>query len=441
MQTLKVYVLPFFLAFLMLVALGLWANREMDHARQRALNHIRESSVAILKSLEGSIRSQVYQGRYARSRLQPILENVVESTGILFVQVRFNNSIVVSAGANPVLPQIQPGTVGQQFISGVFILWDSVRLGKRMMHGGGRGRRHHNQGFGPDVGDLNFGDQEQTLIIGISDEPYRQTILESKKRLQFSGFSGAFAVVVVLVAWCLAVRNRSLKESLAATSIRAAHLEELGLSAAGLAHETKNPLGIIRGLAQRIQKENITPDEITSISESIMNEVDTASDRLGRFMTYAKSRTPQVQPVTTTEFLEHIAGLLQPDCDAAGVTLQVLSAPVDVLADPEMLQQVLVNLLLNSLQASSGGSTIEVRVQLDGDRARLTISDHGTGIPENVRSDIFKPYMSGRSDGHGLGLAIVKRIVEDHGWGITFDSAVGTGTTFTISGIIVSIKG
>ena len=427
----------------MLVALGIWASREMDHARQRALNHMRESSVAVLKSLEGSIRSQVYQGRYARARLQPILENVVESTGILFVQVRFKNSIVVSAGEHPVMPDIQPGTVGQQFIPAVFILWDSVRLGKGMMHGRGRGRGrgHHNQGFGPDLGDLDFGEQQQTLIIGISDEPYRQTILESRKRLQFSGFSGAFAVLVVLVAWCLAVRNRSLKESLAATSTRATHLEELGLSAAGLAHETKNPLGIIRGLAQRIQKENIGPQEIESISESIMNEVDTASDRLGRFMTYAKSRTPRVEPVGATEFLEHIAGLLQPDCDSAGVTLQVLSAPVDIVADPEMLQQLLVNLLLNSLQASPSGSTIEVRVQFDGDRARLTICDHGAGIPENVRSDIFKPYRSGHSGGHGLGLAIVKRIVEDHGWKITVDSAAGTGTTFTISRIIVLKKG
>jgi two-component system sensor histidine kinase HydH len=441
MQTIKVYVLPFFLAFLMLVALGIWANREMDHARQRALNHMRESSVAVLKSLEGSIRSQVYQGRYARSRLQPILQNVVESTGIIFVQVHFKNITAVSAGENPVLPDIQPGTEGQQFIPGVFILWDSVRLGKCIMHGKGRGRRHHNQGLGAGVGDLNFGDQEQTLIIGISDKPYRQTILESQKRLQFSGYSGAFAVLVVLVAWCLAVRNRSLKESLAATRTRASHLEELGLSAAGLAHETKNPLGIIRGLAQRIRKENVGPEEIESISESIMNEVDTASDRLGRFMTYAKSRTPREQPVGTTEFLEHIAGLLQPDCDLAGVTLQVQSAPADIMADPKMLQQLLVNLLLNSLQASPDGSTIEMRVQLDGDRARLIISDHGAGIPENVRSDIFKPYTSGHSGGHGLGLAIVKRIVEDHRWKITVDSAAGSGTTFTISRIIVSKKG
>ena len=441
MQTIKLYVLPFFLALLMLVALGIWANHEMNYARQRALNHMSESSVAVLKSLEGSIRSQVYQGKYASSRLKTILENVVESTGVIFVQVRFKNITAVSAGEHPLLPDIKPGTMGHQFIPGVFTLWESVRLGKCIMHGKGRGGRHHNHGPGSGIGDLNFGDQEQTLIIGISDKPYRQTILESKKRLRFTGYSGAFAVLVVLMAWCLAMRNRSLKESLTTSRTRASHLEELGLSAAGLAHETKNPLGIIRGLAQRIRKGNISPEEVESISESIMNEVDTASDRLGRFMTYAKSRTPQIQPVKTSEFLEHIAGLLQPDCDSASIKLKIRSAPAYIMADPEMLQQLLINLLINSLQASPAGSEIEMRVQLDGDGALLTISDHGSGIPENLSSDIFKPYTTGHSDGHGLGLAIVKRIVEDHGWKITFDSVSSSGTTFTISKITVSKKG
>jgi hypothetical protein len=88
MQTIKLYVPPFFLAFLMLIALGIWANHEMNYARQQALNHLHETSIAVLKSLEGSIRSQVYRGRGTTLRLQAILENVVESTGVIFVQIR-----------------------------------------------------------------------------------------------------------------------------------------------------------------------------------------------------------------------------------------------------------------------------------------------------------------------------------------------------------------
>jgi two-component system sensor histidine kinase HydH len=441
MQTIKLYVLPFFLAFLMLIALGIWANHEMNYARQQALNHLHETSIAVLKSLEGSIRSQVYRGRGTTLRLQAILENVVESTGVIFVQIRLQNITAVSAGENPVLPEIKSGTMGQQFTSDIFVLWESVRLGECAMQGRGKGRRHHSSGMERDIGDLNFGDQEQTVIIGVSDKPYRQTIFEAKKRLQFSGGSGAFAVLVVLGAWCLALRNRTLKESLAVTRARASHLEELGLSAAGLAHETKNPLGIIRGLAQRIHKEDIGPEQVKTITESIMNEVDTASARLGRFMTYAKSMTPKVQTVLAAEFLKHIVSLLQPDCDSAGIKLNTRAEPAAIMADQDMLQQVLVNLLLNSLKASTSGSEIEVEIRHVGSKALLTVSDQGAGISADLMSSIFKPYTSGHADGHGMGLAIVKRIVEDHGWKITLDSVPESGTKVTISQIALSEKG
>ena len=441
MQTIKLYVLPFFLAFLMLIALGIWANHEMNYARQQALNHLHETSIAVLKSLEGSIRSQVYRGRGTTLRLQAILENVVESTGVIFVQIRLQNITAVSAGENPVLPEIKSGTMGQQFTSDIFVLWESVRLGECALQGRCKGRRHHNSGREMDTGDLNFGDQEQTVIIGVSDKPYRQTIFEAKKRLQFSGGSGAFAVLVVLGAWCLALRNRTLKESLAVTRARASHLEELGLSAAGLAHETKNPLGIIRGLAQRIHKEDIGPEQVKTITESIMNEVDTASARLGRFMTYAKSMTPKVQTVMAAEFLKHIASLLQPDCDSAGIKLNTRAEPAAIMADQDMLQQVLVNLLLNSLKASTSGSEIEIEIRHVGSKALLTVSDQGAGISADLMSSIFKPYTSGHADGHGMGLAIVKRIVEDHGWKITLDSVPESGTKATISQIALSEKG
>lgn len=441
MQTLKRYILPSLLALLLLAALGLWAGHELDYARQRALNHLQETSTAVLKSLEGSIRSQVYRGRYARNRLQPILENVVATTGILFVQVRMKNITAISAGEKPALPEIAPASTGQQFIPGIFVLWKSVRLGECVSPGGGRGRRHHGFGRISETADLNFGDREQLLIIGVSDRPYRETIAEAKNRLLFSGGFGALAVLVILGAWFLAMHNRSLEESLAAARARTSHLEELGLSAAGLAHETKNPLGIIRGLAQRIHHENIPPEQVKAISETIMNEVDIASARLGRFMKYAKATVPKIQPVLADTFLRHIGDLLQSDFEAANVRLVTRAGHTAILADRDMLQQVLLNLLLNSLKASAAGSVIEVGITRTDKHAFLTVRDQGSGIPDKLMPGLFKPYTSGDSDGHGMGLAIVKRIVEDHGWEITIDSTPGKGTRITISRIQIAAKG
>lgn len=441
MQTFKRYILPCLPAVLLLIALGLWADHEMDYARQRALNHLEETSTAVLKSLEGSIRSQVYRGRYARTRLQPILENVIASTGILFVQVRMHDIPAISAGEKPALPDLIPGSTGRQFIPGVFVLWESVRLGECIFPGKGRGRHHHGNGRPPQPGDLNFGNEEQMLIIGVSDSPYRQTIDEAKNRLLFSGGAGALAVLVILGAWFLAMHNRTLEERLSAARARASHLEELGLSAAGLAHETKNPLGIIRGLAQRIHQENIPPEKIRAISENIMNEVDVASARLGRFMKYAKPVVPKTEPVWADTFLKHINDLLQSDFDTAGIRLVTRAGHIAILADRDMLQQVVLNLLLNSLKASAAGSTIEIEITPDPKHAVLVVRDRGCGIPEELMPAIFKPYISGHTDGHGMGLAIVKRIVEDHGWNITIDSAPGEGTRVTISRMALATEG
>ncbi|MCP4716402.1 MAG: hypothetical protein GY868_14880, partial [Deltaproteobacteria bacterium] len=293
----------------------------------------------------------------------------------------------------------------------------------------------------PFPADLDLRQQEQTLVVGISDRHYSRSVSEAENRLLMLLCFGSFSIIIFLGAWCLAIRNRSLAEALTASHAREAHLEELGLSAAGLAHETKNPLGIIRGLAQRISKGNMPKQEINKITESIMNEVDTAGARLNMFMAYAKSKTPQLKPLEAGKFLKRIAGLLEPDCAAAGLTLTASAAPDFILADSDMLQQILVNLILNSLQASDAGSRIMVNIKSSGAKATLIVKDQGRGIPNEIKSDIFKPYTSGRSGGHGLGLAIVNRIVEDHGWTIDAKPAPEGGTVINISGIAVAANG
>ncbi len=106
-----------------------------------------------------------------------------------------------------------------------------------------------------------------------------------------------------------------------------------------------------------------------------------------------------------------------------------------ILADQEMLRQILVNLLLNSLHASSADGKVTVRMNRKGKRAGLTVEDQGSGVPPELLPNIFQPYVSGNSEGHGLGLAIVKRFAEEHGWTIGVDSRPNRGTAITISGI------
>jgi signal transduction histidine kinase len=152
-------------------------------------------------------------------------------------------------------------------------------------------------------------------------------------------------------------------------------------------------------------------------------------------MAFARQRQAEVVALDVREAVLGVALVLRPDFDAAGVKLAVDCPATMILADEDMLRQVLVNLLLNSLHASSAGGRVTVTVERRAAHAVLTVRDRGSGIAPELLPNVFKPYVAGRPDGHGLGLAIVKRIVEEHGWTVRVDSTVGEGTTVTIAGL------
>jgi signal transduction histidine kinase len=250
---------------------------------------------------------------------------------------------------------------------------------------------------------------------------------------------GCGAVMIFLLAWAVSARNRRLQVQLAEVRAGREHHEELSLAAAGLAHETKNPLGVIRGLAQQIAEDPGHPDT-SRRARDIMEEADVTTDRLGDFLQYARVRGPDAHPLAALPHLERVVGLMADEFRAAGIGLHLDIAPVFILADAEMLSQILVNLLLNSLRHTPAGGQVTVRLRPVGDGyAELAVVDTGSGIPEALQANLFKPYVGDRS-GCGLGLAIVKRIVDQSGWKISLDSRPGQGTTFTI-GHIETIDG
>jgi signal transduction histidine kinase len=106
-----------------------------------------------------------------------------------------------------------------------------------------------------------------------------------------------------------------------------------------------------------------------------------------------------------------------------------------------MLQQVLVNLLLNSLHASEEGQTVTARLERREKRAAIVIQDQGSGIPSELKPRVFKPYVSGRPEGHGLGLAVVKQVAGHHGWTVDIDSRPSGGTRVVITNIEVARRG
>ena len=250
---------------------------------------------------------------------------------------------------------------------------------------------------------------------------------------------GVAGILALVLAWVQSNRQRSLQDRLRHERTERERWQELSLAASGLAHETKNPLGIIRGLAQRIVDTAEGSDADRDRAQKIVDQADRAAARLGDFLSYARIREPELDVIDLGPMLSRAVNVLQPDFEAAGVPVELDIDDVRIRADREMLMQIFLNLVLNSLEASEPGQPLVIRCRVRGAWARLTFEDHGSGIEPAFLSRVFKPYVSGRPEGHGLGLAIVQRFVEQHGWAISVDSKPGRGTRFHIDGLSVVI--
>ncbi|MEM8995988.1 MAG: sensor histidine kinase [Acidobacteriota bacterium] len=217
--------------------------------------------------------------------------------------------------------------------------------------------------------------------------------------------------------------------------------EELSLAASGLAHETKNPLGIIRGLAQRLATSDAVDPSTRRRAGQILDQADRAASRLGDFLSYASLRDPKIDVVDLDALLRYAREVLAPDLEAKEIRCRVETGGAAVLADEEMLLQIVLNLMLNSIAASPRGAKVELLFETGpapggASTGRLAVVDGGAGIPEDLIEQVRKPYVTGRADGHGLGLALVERLAELHGWRLHIESRVGEGTRVEIDGVV-----
>ena len=257
------------------------------------------------------------------------------------------------------------------------------------------------------------------FLIALSTDP----LLRAKEadfwtRSLIVGFAGVAALGVAL-----ALRNLGKSADLQFRLLRASemnsHLREMNLAAAGLAHETKNPLNIIRGLAQMISKQDDAPDAIREKSRGIVDEADRVTAQLNEFINYSRPREVKRAPVALGNVVSEVVRALGYDLGEKAIQLTVQPDLPRIEADEQLLRQALFNLLLNATQALEHGGEIRVTGTRNPEGTlTLDIQDNGPGVAPENRKEIFKPYFTTHQKGTGLGLAIVQQIVLAHGWEI-----------------------
>lgn len=216
---------------------------------------------------------------------------------------------------------------------------------------------------------------------------------------------------------------------------RAERLSALGSLAGGLAHQIRNPVGIIRASAQLLESDG--KSETRETAAVIEEESDRIEHLIQDLLRYADGARPQVEPVSPYTLIGHVASRVQPMAEAQRIDLQ--SQCPDhlprVLVDPRLMEQVLLNLAVNALQAVEADGTVTLRAEHSSTGrhvVNLFVADDGPGIATDALPHIYDPFYSTKDNGTGLGLSVVHRIIEDHGARIYVTSAPEIGTTFVI---------
>lgn len=212
-------------------------------------------------------------------------------------------------------------------------------------------------------------------------------------------------------------------------------LEEKQLAAAGLAHETRTPLGVVRGLAQLQSEQPELPEAMRQRALAMVDEVDRITSRLNDFIEYAKMREPKWENVDCRQLFERLGLILSDDLQESEVDLVFPREDCPkVSADEDMLQQVFFNLFHNAIEVCPAQSSIRVHWTVQRGKLDFIVEDNGPGIPEALLDTVLAPYVTSREGGTGLGLAVCHQICQRHGVVLEVSNLEGGGACFAMRG-------
>lgn len=239
----------------------------------------------------------------------------------------------------------------------------------------------------------------------------------------------------------LADANRSLRQA-QQDARRAERLAALGQLSAGLAHEIRNPLGVIKGSAEILTQKLSGSNELAKeLSGYIYTEVNRVSALVGRFLDFARPSQLHVRPEEIAPLMDRSLKTVADQGASANVKVVRDYAPwlPKVLIDTELCEQVFTNLLCNACEAMNGGGQLTIRISPvtkpaeSAPEVAVEIADTGPGVPEEMKEQIFNPFFTTKNSGVGLGLAIVSKIIDAHGGTVKLVSAPGQGACFRVT--------
>lgn len=424
------------LVFLVLLWLMFAIWQRAEHVHQCKLIHETLSSQgeALSSAVRSGILSHRWFGPFVQQQLPGTLETLARSTNVLAIAVVVNNETDRPFYAGEIDQVAFDLAAGEHVRGDTLQVVDMFTMQNDLppMHTGYPGR--------PPLADDDLSgpiDRFTTIVVLDRSRTIAQALLEARNRLMMFAL-GTLLLVSAGAVFRITVRLAESEGTAQLLTAETRHLRELGQAAAGLAHETRNPLGLIRGWTQRLVDAGLPTADQREQAEAVLEECDRVTARINQFLAFARQSDVKLEHVVVRDLVDELQLLLQSDLDAKSLQLTQVGCESGqaIYADRDQFRQVLFNLLQNAIAFAPQRSTIKLSlIKTHGDRFRIEVADQGPGAPEDIIDSLFEPYVTRRPGGTGLGLSIVRRVAVAHHWEVGYDLGTGGGSVFWIDEI------
>ncbi len=412
-----------FLLVLVLLGVGAWEVLGFTYYTRAHQEEHRRLGNLLLSSVEGILHLASRRGMYSPSETAQVLEEKGKRLGILFVGLRDEKgNWLVKAG--------KEGLPGEEGVS--FTRVTRSFQPKKPQSGLGQGPPRRPPWAPSWEGWKEFPPGPLTLVLEYPRKELEAHLAWGLRKTLLESAGIVLALVFFFLFHAGRVGAARLEAQIQARDERIRSMTFLGRLAAGLVHETKNPLASIRGLATLLSSGDLEGQEAKAALARLVEEADRAVARLDEFLLVSRPSELRLEETDLKSLLEELVEIVEPEIQGKGASLRLSGPSLRVQADPEQARRLFLNLLLNAAAFVPEGGNVRVRLEKTGEGGRVVVEDDGPGVPKEIEETLFEPYVSRRPGGSGLGLAISKRIALEHGWDLRHERPAGGGARMVV---------